>query len=319
VSDQGGQGREKRNLGRGLAALFGDEMQDFAELDRVRASRKVPVGQLRPGRFQPRRRFDQEELQSLVDSVRQKGVLQPLLVRRVPGEADQFEIIAGERRWRAAQMAQIHDVPVVISPLTDQEALEVALVENIQRTDLTPLEEAEGFQRLITEFAHTQDNLAQAIGKSRSHVANMLRLLNLPDAIKAMLDDGQLTAGHARALLNAKDPVAIAKEVVARELNVRETERLVQAERPAKPPKAKGEAPKPAASMAPGMAGEAGEKDADTRALERDLSLLLGLKVVIDLKGEAGNVSIHFESLEQLDDILRRLKREPLLGADGAA
>ena len=318
MSDQGGQGREKRNLGRGLAALFGDEMQEFAELDRVRASRKIPVGQLRPGRFQPRRRFDQEELQSLVDSVRQKGVLQPLLVRRVPGEADQFEIIAGERRWRAAQMAQIHDVPVVISPLTDQEALEVALVENIQRTDLTPLEEAEGFQRLINEFAHTQDNLARANGKSRSHVANMLRLLNLPDAVKAMLDDGQLTAGHARALLNARDPVAIAKDVVARDLNVRETERLVQAERPAKPPKAKGEALKPAASMAPD-AGETAEKDADTRALERDLTLLLGLKVIVDLKGEAGNVSIHFESLEQLDDILRRLKREPLLGADGAA
>jgi ParB family chromosome partitioning protein len=314
MSDQGGQGREKRNLGRGLAALFGDEMQDFAELDRVRASRKVPVGQLRPGRFQPRRRFDQEELQSLVDSVRQKGVLQPLLVRRVPGEVDQFEIIAGERRWRAAQLAQIHDVPVVISPLTDQEALEVALVENIQRTDLTPLEEAEGFQRLIGEFAHTQDNLARAIGKSRSHVANMLRLLNLPDPVKAMLDDGQLTAGHARALLNAKDPVAIATEVVARELNVRDTERLVQAERPAKPPKARGETPKPAASMAPG-AGETAEKDADTRALERDLTLLLGLKVVISLKGEAGNVAIHFETLEQLDDVLRRLKREPLLGA----
>jgi ParB family chromosome partitioning protein len=316
MSDQSGQGREKRNLGRGLAALFGDEMQDFAELDRVRASRKVPVGQLRPGRFQPRRRFDQEELQSLVDSVRQKGVLQPLLVRRVPGEVDQFEIIAGERRWRAAQLAQIHDVPVVISPLTDQEALEVALVENIQRTDLTPLEEAEGFQRLISEFAHTQDNLARAIGKSRSHVANMLRLLNLPDPVKAMLDDGQLTAGHARALLNAKDPVAIATEVVARDLNVRDTERLVQSERPAKPPKASGETPKPAASMAPGAPAEA-EKDADTRALERDLTLLLGLKVVISLKGEAGNVAIHFETLEQLDDVLRRLKRELLLGAGG--
>jgi ParB family chromosome partitioning protein len=317
MSDQSGQGREKRNLGRGLAALFGDEMQDFAELDRVRASRKIPVGQLRPGRFQPRRRFDQEELQSLVDSVRQKGVLQPLLVRRVPGEVDQFEIIAGERRWRAAQVAQVHDVPVVISPLTDQEALEVALVENIQRTDLTPLEEAEGFQRLINEFAHTQDNLARAIGKSRSHVANMLRLLNLPDAVKAMLDDSQLTAGHARALLNARDPVAIAREVVARDLNVRETERLVQSERPAKPPpKAREKGPAPAASLMPepGVA----EKDADTRALERDLTLLLGLKVAIDLKGEAGSVSIHFESLEQLDDVLRRLKREPLLGAGGA-
>lgn len=300
MSDQGGQGREKRNLGRGLAALFGEESQDYAELDRVRNTRKLNVAQLRPGRYQPRRRFDDAALQTLVDSVREKGVLQPLLVRRVAGDTDQFEIVAGERRWRAAQLAQVHEVPVVIHDLSDSEALEVALVENIQRQDLTPLEEAEGYQRLMNDFSHTQDDLARAVGKSRSHVANMLRLLGLPDGVKVMLDDGRLSVGHARALLGAPDPLALAEEIVARGLNVRETERLSQQDKPAR--SRKGAAKKDSSP---------GAKDADTRALERDLSLLLGLKVAIDLKGESGDISIHFETLEQLDDVLHRLKRDP--------
>jgi ParB family chromosome partitioning protein len=301
MSDQSGQGREKRNLGRGLAALFGEEKQDYAELDRVRSTRKVTVGQLRPGRFQPRRRFDDEALGTLVDSIREKGVLQPLLVRRLEGEADRFEIIAGERRWRAAQLAQVHEVPVVVRELSDAEALEVALVENIQRQDLTPLEEAEGYQRLMAEFSHTQEDLSRAVGKSRSHVANMMRLLNLPEKVKTMLDDGRLSAGHARALLNAPDPLAIAEEVVAKGLSVRETERLAQS----------GKAPRARKGSAKKSAMPASAKDADTRALERDLSLLLGLKVSIDLKGETGDISIHFETLEQLDDVLHRLKRDP--------
>lgn len=300
MTDQGGQGREKRNLGRGLAALFGEEQQDYAELDRVRATRKLAVGQLRPGRFQPRRRFDDETLRALVDSIREKGVLQPLLVRRIAGENDQFEIIAGERRWRAAQMAQVHELPVVVRDLSDAEALEVALVENIQRQDLTALEEAEGYQRLMNEFSHTQEDLSRAVGKSRSHVANMMRLLNLPEKVKAMLDDGRLSPGHARALLNTPDAVAIAEEVVAKGLSVRETERLAQSGKPVQA--RKSGARKPVA---------AGPKDADTKALERDLSLLLGLKVAIELKGETGDISIHFETLEQLDDVLHRLKRDP--------
>ncbi|MFM2129262.1 MAG: hypothetical protein RL477_808 [Pseudomonadota bacterium] len=306
MTDQSGAGREKRNLGRGLAALFGEEKQDYAELDRVRTTRKVTVGQLRPGRFQPRRRFDDEALGTLVDSIREKGVLQPLLVRRIAGENDQFEIIAGERRWRAAQLAQVHELPVVVRDLSDAEALEVALVENIQRQDLTPLEEAEGYQRLMREFSHTQEDLSRAVGKSRSHVANMLRLLNLPEKVKLMLDDGRLSAGHARALLNAPDPLVIAEEVVARGLSVRETERLAQS----------GKAPR-ARKRAAGPAATPGHKDADTRALERDLSLLLGLKVSISLQGESGDIAIHFETLEQLDDVLHRLKRDPQSRAGG--
>lgn len=308
MTDQGGQGREKRNLGRGLAALFGEESQDYAELDRVRATRKVAIGQLRPGRFQPRRRFDEDSMRTLVDSIREKGVLQPLLVRRLPGESDQFEIIAGERRWRAAQLAQVHDVPVVVRELSDVEALEVALVENIQRQDLTPLEEAEGYQRLMAEFSHTQEDLSRAVGKSRSHVANMMRLLNLPDRVKTMLDDGRLSAGHARALLNAPDPLALAEDVVARGLSVRETERLAQS---GKTPRARKSGEKKGSLPATA-------KDADTRALERDLSLLLGLKVAIELKGESGDISIHFETLEQLDDVLHRLKRDPQSRPNGA-
>lgn len=297
----GGPGREKRNLGRGLAALFGEEKADYAELDRVRSSRKLNVGQLRPGRLQPRRRFNEEDLSALVASIREKGVLQPLLVRRLAGEAEQFEIIAGERRWRAAQIAQVHEVPVVVRDLSDAEALEIALIENIQRESLTPLEEAEGYQRLMNEFSHTQEDLSRAVGKSRSHVANMLRLLNLPEGVKTLLDDGALSMGHARALLNAPDAELIAREVVDRGLSVRETEKLAASAkpRPARAPKSSTGKIKTAV------------KDADTLALERDLSMLLGLKVAISLKGEKGEVAIQFETLEQLDDVLHRLKRDP--------
>ncbi|MFT5539439.1 MAG: ParB family chromosome partitioning protein [Alphaproteobacteria bacterium] len=301
MTDQGNSGREKRNLGRGLAALFGEDKEDYAEIDRVRASRMLSVGQLFPGRYQPRRRFVEAELMPLVESIREKGVLQPLLVRRLDGDSERFEIIAGERRWRAAQLAQVHELPVVVRELSDSEALEIALVENIQRQDLTPLEEAEGYQRLMSDFSHTQEDLARGVGKSRSHVANMLRLLNLPDAVKTLMDDGALTMGHARALLNAPDPEALAREVVAKDLSVRQTERLAAAEK--SPSKSGGKTDK-------GIS-RAGTKDADTLALERDLSMMLGLKVAITLKGETGDIAIHFETLEQLDDVLHRLKRAP--------
>jgi ParB family transcriptional regulator, chromosome partitioning protein len=282
------EGRRKA-LGRGLSALLGDDSTDYAELDKVRTTKTVPVEFLHPGRYQPRHTIDDSQIQDLAQSVREKGILQPILVRRHPDEANAFEIIAGERRWRAAQLAQLHEVPVVIKELNDREALEIALVENLQRQDLSPLEEAEGYRRLMDEFEHSQEALGKALGKSRSHVANMMRLLGLPGEVKALLDGGDLTAGHARALLNADKPVALARRVVRRGLNVRQTEAL------AKGAKEKKKSP-PAA-----------EKDTDTLALERDISALLGLRAEIRFRDGKGTLTLHYESLEQLDDILGRL------------
>ncbi|MDB5407601.1 MAG: chromosome partitioning protein ParB [Rhodospirillales bacterium] len=283
----------KRGLGRGLSALFGDESEEKSGFDRQRQTRGVPIEQLRPGRFQPRRIFDDEALHTLSESIRDKGVLQPLLVRRHPDDANAYEIIAGERRWRAAQMARLHEVPVVVKELDDRSALEIALVENIQRQDLTPLEEADGFRRLMEEFSHTQEALAQAVGKSRSHVANMMRLLSLPEPVKRLVESGELTAGHARALLNAADPTGLAREIVKRGLNVRQAESLAKS----------GKAPrKPATAPA---------KDADTAALERDLTEQLGLKVDVSFGGRGGSLTIHYRTLDQLDDVLRRLQQTP--------
>jgi ParB family chromosome partitioning protein len=282
---------KRRTLGRGLSALLGDDSEDYARLERLRAPRTLAVDQLRPGRFQPRRHMAEEDLRDLAQSVREKGVLQPILVRRIADDpAAGFEIIAGERRWRAAQLAQLHEVPVVVKDLTDGEALEIALIENLQRQDLGPLEEAEGYRRLMQEFEHTQEDLARVIGKSRSHVANMLRLLTLPDDIKQLLDGGRLTAGHARALIGTDDAASLARQVVARGLNVRQTEQLA----------ARSRAPQ---SAAPAPA----EKDADTIALEGYLSALLGTRVEIRFKGGGGTLTLHYATLEQLDDILHRL------------
>ncbi len=279
-----------RQLGRGLSALFGDDGEDHAELDAVRQSKSVAIGHLRPGRFQPRRDFDDAQMNSLVQSIKEQGVLQPLLVRRDADDPETYEIVAGERRWRAAQLAQLHEVPVVIRELTDAGALEIALIENIQRQDLNPLEEGEGYRRLIEEFQHTQEALSRAVGKSRSHIANTLRLLNLPSSVKELLVGGDLTAGHARALLNLDDPDKLAKRIVAQGLNVRQTERLV---RQAKA----GALAAPAASR----------KDPDTVALERDLSDLLGLKVTVNFRGDGGELVVHYKTLEQLDDVLHKL------------
>ncbi len=282
----GAESVRQRGLAKGLAALLAD-----AEPDRRGApgdARTVAVERLRPSRVQPRRRFDEAETEGLAKSVREKGVLQPLLVRPDPESPGSYEIIAGERRWRAAQRAQLHEVPVVVREVTDREALEIALVENVQRLDLTPREEAEGYRRLIGEFAHTQEALAGVVGKSRSHVANTLRLLNLPEAVKAMLDDRRLSAGHGRALLAADDPVTLAGLIVTRGLNVRQTERLV------KKPRRRGAAGGPVA-------------DADTRALERGLGDRLGLNVTIRHRGRGGRLTLHYRTLEQLDDLLRRL------------
>jgi ParB family transcriptional regulator, chromosome partitioning protein len=281
---------QRTNLGRGLSSLLGEDSEDYAELDKVRTSKKVPVEFLIPGKFQPRKTMDADQIEDLAKSIQQKGVLQPLLVRRHPDQTNAYEIIAGERRWRASQKAGLHEVPVIIKELSDQESLEIALVENLQRQDLSALEEAEGFERLMQEFSHTQEGLAEVVGKSRSHVANMMRLLGLPDPVKDMLRSAELTPGHARALLNADDPVSLAQQVARQGLNVRQTEKLAASKgvisRPKQPPKA---------------------KDADTLALERDIANLLGLKVDIKDKDGKGVLSIHYLSLEQLDDILNRL------------
>lgn len=281
---------KRKNLGRGLSALLGEKGEDYSALDKLRVSKMLPVEFLHPGKYQPRHAIDEGSIDELAKSISEKGILQPLLVRRRPGEADSFEIIAGERRWRAAQKAKVHEVPVIVKDLDDREALEVALVENLQRLDLSPLEEAEGYNRLLAEFKHTQEDLAKAVGKSRSHVANMMRLLGLPGPVKMMLEKGELTAGHARALLNVKDPEAVARQVVARGLNVRQTESLARDDG-----RTAAEARKPV------------HKDADTIALENDLANLLGLVVKIKLRGEKGSLTIHYDSLDQLDDILHRL------------
>lgn len=294
VNEEGG----KRNLGRGLSALLGAENEDYASLDRVRLSKMVPIELVHPGAFQPRHNFDDGQLQALADSIRENGILQPILVRRHPQTPNAFEIVAGERRWRAAQIARLHEVPIVIRELGDREALELAIVENVQRQDLSPLEEADGYRRLLEEFGNTQEDLAKHVGKSRSHIANTLRLLNLPDPVKALLENGKLSAGHARALLNAGDPAALAERVLAKGLNVRQTERLVQEQRTPAAPKGTASAP-PAA------------KDPDTMALERELSTLLGLKVTISFQGQGGSLTIHYQTLEQLDDVLQRLNRTP--------
>ncbi|TWA69094.1 chromosome segregation DNA-binding protein [Azospirillum brasilense] len=295
-------GARRASLGRGLSALFGEAAEDYSALDKVRQSKQVPIEFIHPGKYQPRRTFDDEALQGLVESIRDKGILQPLLVRRDPETTNSYELIAGERRWRAAQIAGLHEVPVVIRELSDREALEIALIENIQRQDLTPLEEAEGYKRLMEEFEHTQEDLARSVGKSRSHVANMMRLLALPDPVKGMVQEGALSAGHARALLTSSDPVSVAREVVKRGLNVRQTEDLMRGSAPAKTKKAGG-----------GRGGAATDptlKDVDLVNLEEEISARIGLKVAITPQGKGGSITIHYQTLDQLDDVLRRLGGE---------
>jgi ParB family chromosome partitioning protein len=309
MSEDGG----KRRLGRGLSALLGEEGgDDMAKLDRLRASKMVPIEQLSRGEFQPRRSFDDEAMKTLVESVRARGIIQPILVRRRRDEANAYEIIAGERRWRAAQEAQLHEVPVVIRDVTDREALEIALIENIQRQDLTALEEAEGYGRLMEEFKHTQEELAEVVGKSRSHIANTLRLLKLPLDVQALVQSRQISAGHARAAAMAENPMMVARKVMELGLSVREAESVARGDKPkgVKKPRAEPEEsenePK---TLAEAFAQTAPKraKDADTLALERSLSNLLGLAVSIDFDGAGGQLSIYYMSLEQLDDVLNRL------------
>ena len=297
MTDPGRRPPARNALGRGLAALLNDDGPAAAADDAAgKAPRLVPIGNLHPGRLQPRRRFDAAALEALAASIRHQGVLQPLVVRPLADRPQHFEIVAGERRWRAAQLAQLHELPVVIKPLPDRDALEIALIENVQREDLTALEEAEGYRRLLEDFSYTQEALATAVGKSRSHVANLMRLLTLPPAVQEMLQDGRLTAGHARALVGRHDAATLAQQIVARDLSVREVEAMIQG-RGAKParPRAKAET----------------SRDPDTVALEHELSALLGLKVTIDFDGKGGKLSVHYTTLDQLDDVLQRLNQTP--------
>lgn len=290
----------KRGLGRGLSALMSDVAEEPARNDGAPApaDQFVPIEKVHPNPDQPRRDFDQAQLNELSFSIAEKGIIQPLIVRNRPGRPGDYEIVAGERRWRAAQKAKLHQVPVIIREFSDIEVLEVAIIENIQRADLNPVEEAAGFSQLMEKFGHTQEKLSQALGKSRSYIANIVRLLTLPDEVQTYLREGKLSAGHARALITADDPAALAREVIRKSLSVRETEKLAKTGlgnifNEGGKTKAK---PKPA-------------KDADTKALEGDLSANLGMKVSIDHKPgqENGAITISYESLDQLDDLCRIL------------
>ncbi|MGA0534068.1 ParB/RepB/Spo0J family partition protein [Hansschlegelia sp. KR7-227] len=282
----------KSRLGRGLAALIGDVGDEGAVMERARPQRRAPIAHLRPSKANPRRQFREGDLEELTASVREKGVIQPILVRRLSAETDMYEIIAGERRWRAAQRAGVHDAPIVVLDVTEREALEIAIVENVQRADLNAIDEAAGYEQLLAQFSYTQEDLARVIGKSRSHIANTLRLLKLPDTVKAHVLDGDLTAGHARALLALPDPEATAKKVVARGLSVRDVEAMARA------PETKSARPrKPAAP-----------KDPDLVALETELSDVLGLEVALSTNGGGGELSIRYATLDQLEMVVRRLK-----------
>ena len=278
-------------LGRGLAALIGDmaTMEPLRGPESGNGQKRVPVGQIIANRANPRRDFDSDQLDELTNSIREKGVMQPLLVRPTE-DPTVFEIIAGERRWRASQRAGLHDVPVIVREVDDKEALELAIIENVQRVDLNPLEEAQGYEQLIEQFSYTQQDLAQVIGKSRSHVANTLRLLKLPREVREMVSNGQLTAGHARTLITADDPMALAREIIERGLSVREAEVLTQ----------RGATPKRAAA-------EPEPKDTDTLAIEKQMSDFLGLKVTIEHRASGGKVEIRYKTLEQLDGVLSKL------------
>ncbi len=307
-------GKTPRGLGRGLDALLGEaglkpsgapvptpysgEADSAAGVASSRRLQTLPIEFLRPNPNQPRKHFDKAQIEDLAESIKARGLLQPILVRPIAHE--HYEIVAGERRWRAAQLAMVPDIPVIIRQLSDEAAAEIALIENVQRVDLNPIEEAAAYQRLVEVHGRTQEEVAGAVGKSRSHIANLIRLMSLPDKARAALEDGRITAGHARALLGAKNPLAALEAVLRRGLNVRDTERLVKEEGAAPP------ATVP--PREPGKASVPGRKDADTRALEADLAAALGLEIAIDHKPRgSGVLTIAYRSLDQLDDVCKRL------------
>jgi ParB family transcriptional regulator, chromosome partitioning protein len=279
---------QKSRLGRGLASLIGDRF-DEAALGADEDRRTVPLAALKPGRFNPRRSFSESQLEELAASIRERGLVQPIVVR--PSSGDAYEIVAGERRWRAAQLANLHDVPVIVRTLNDQEAVEIAIIENVQREDLNAIEEGEGYRLLIEGHDYTQEDLARIVGKSRSHLANTLRLLKLPDGVQDLVRAGALSAGHVRPLIGRADAAVLAERIVSRGLNVRQVEALTQDRVPAKAKRQKS-------------------KDSDTRAAEAELRETLGLDVEIRKgKGEKGELRIRYTTLEQLEEVRRRLLR----------
>jgi len=289
----------RSRLGRGLAALIGD-VGDESSVERPRAQRRLPTSALRPNARNPRRSFAAADLEELAASLRERGIIQPIVVRPLRGVPDGYEIVAGERRWRAAQRAGLHEVPVVVIEATDAEALQLAIIENVQRADLNPLEEAEGYRALMEEFHNSQEEIAKIVGKSRSYIANTLRLLKLPDAVKGYIQDGRLTAGHARMLIGEPNAEQLAQDIVARDLNVREVEAM-----------ARERAQKSGKKQTSGRRVHgAAAKDADTLAAEKRLTDALGLTVSIDQRrGGGGTLSIRYRDFDQLDDVIQRLER----------
>jgi ParB family chromosome partitioning protein len=306
-SDEENLNPKDRGLGRGLGALFGDEEDVYPAYEEDKnlldsARRTVGVEKLFPCPDQPRRYFDEKALKELAASIVEHGLLQPILVRPDKTREGMFEIIAGERRWRASQKAQLHDLPVIVRDMDDASAFQIALIENIQRQDLNTIEEASGYNRLVEEFGHSHESVGEVLGKSRSHVANMIRLLQLPESVQAYVVEGKLSAGHARALLTADQPALLAQEIISNKLSVRETEKLV-AESVGRDIKHR-DAPKKKSGFS--------KKDADTLALEKEVSDQIGMNVSIDMKGQHnGAMTINFKNLDQLDDILQRLAQTP--------
>ncbi len=279
---------QKRRLGRGLAALIGDDVAEETVVADVRSLKHVPIEMIRPNPLNPRKHFAEEDLETLAKSLREKGLLQPIVVR--PSDGGTYEIVAGERRWRAAQRAAIHDVPVLVRDLDDRETLEIALIENVQRADLNPLEEARAYKQLIDQYNYTQQQLADSIGKSRSHIANTLRLQTLPESVLTLIESGTLSAGHARTLVATDSPQELAEKIIKLGMTVRQAEDLTRAATP----KAKKQSP---------------EKDADTRAMEKSISEAIGLSVSLTQKGDGGQLLITYTDFDQLDDVFRRLTR----------
>ena len=299
---------KQRGLGRGLDALFEDEEATFAVKEDAPMlmpqgpRRTLGIGQLLPNPDQPRTNFDPKAIAELAESIKRHGLIQPILVRPITGSSEMYEIVAGERRWRASQKAQLHEVPVIIRELDDSQVFQIAMIENLQRQDLNAMEEAKGFQKLVDDFGFRTDDVAEAVGKSRSHIANMIRLLALPQSVQTMVVEGSLTPGHARALINAKNPTLLAQEVMQKGLSVRQTEKLA-ADNAGEAYQARG-----------GKASSGGVtfKDPNTLALEKDLTTILGLKVTIAMKDNTeGRLSIDFKNLDQLDDVMHRLSKIP--------
>lgn len=289
--EENARAEHRPRLGRGLAALLGDAPDETATTERSRGVRKAPIEFLRPNPRNPRKSFSEADLDELASSIRERGVIQPILVRAIPKVTDAYEIIAGERRWRSAQRAGLHEVPIIVLEVGDREALEIAIVENIQRADLNALEEAQGYAQLASEHGYNHADIARVVGKSRSHIANTLRLMNLPQHTRTLLAAGNISPGHARALLAVSDPDAVADRVISQGLTVRDVERLGE-----NAGKSQRSNPKPKPEL-----------DADTRALEDKLGAALGAKVTIRHNGESGDIRVAFETFEQLDDFCRRL------------